>query len=115
MEQSAKKDRDSKHAYWRHHIDSWQESGQSQQRYCRNQGIALSTFGYWRRKLTTRNVEKPRFYPLVISTDTPVTETSRAQSSGLRLFLGDNRFTIEIDERFSPSTLSEVVTTLDQL
>jgi hypothetical protein len=115
MEKRAEKETGSKRAYWQDHIDSWQQSGQSQQRYCQRQGIALATFGYWRRKLKTPRTDKPRFFPLVVSGRPFVDNAVRTNCTPLRLVLGDHRFTIEIDEHFSPAVLREVITTLEQL
>lgn len=115
MVQRAKESQGSKQAFWQQHIDAWRQSGQSQQRYCQTQGIALATFGYWRRKLKTNRAEKPRFYPLVLSDQSFTNGKVPANSSTLRVVLGDNRFIIEVDERFSPAVLRDVVTTLEQL
>ena len=115
MEKRAESETGSKRAYWQNHIDGWQQSGQSQQRYCRQQGIALATFGYWRHKLKTPQAEKPRFFPLVVSGRPFGDNAAHASRTPLRLVLGDHRFTIEIDEHFSPAVLREVITTLEQL
>ena len=32
------------------HIESWQKSGVTQYRYCKNEGLSRSTFGYWHKK-----------------------------------------------------------------
>ncbi len=36
---------------WQAHIRQWKESGLSQQRYCEERGLALSTFQWWRSRL----------------------------------------------------------------
>ena len=115
MERKADQKNGTKQSFWQNHIDGWQQSGQSQQRYCRQQGIALATFGYWRRKLKTPQTEKPRFFPLVVSGRPFVDNVVHTSRTPLRLVLSDHRFTIEIDEHFSPAVLREVVTTLEQL
>lgn len=97
---------------WQQHIDEWQRSGLSQQDYCRIHGIALATFGYWRRKLKRNESAKPRFYPLVVSTEKDA-EIISHENSGLRVLLG--RFAIEIGDQFSPAVLQRLVTTLEQL
>jgi len=115
MEQSTTKHRGSKQTVWEQHIDAWHQSGQSQQRYCQTHGLALATFGYWRRKLKKGSAEKPRFYPLVLSGQSLMNGAAQANNTSVRVVLGDNRFTIEIDEHFSPAVLRDVVTTLEQL
>jgi hypothetical protein len=58
-----------KEKFWQEHIDGWRSSGLSQQAYCRNNHLAMSTFGYWRRKLKVQmdKSDKPRFYPLALA------------------------------------------------
>jgi hypothetical protein len=115
MEQRAETKYGSKHSYWQQHIDTWRQSGQSQQRYCQTHGLALATFGYWRRKLKKGSTEKPRFYPLVLSGQSLLRGTAQTNTASVRVVLGNNRFTVEIDEHFSPAVLRDVVTTLEQL
>jgi len=114
MEHGVDNELDRKRTNWQQHIDEWQRSGLSQQDYCRNYGIALATFGYWRRKLKTDESERPRFYPLVVSTEADAKRAS-PDHPGLRLVLGDHRFAIEIGDQFSPAVLQRLVTTLEQL
>lgn len=78
-------------------------------------GIALATFGYWRHKLKKNDSAKPRFYPLVVSSGAQDARTSCHDKPGLRLMLGDGRFSIEIDDHFCPALLQKLVTTLEQL
>ncbi len=115
MGQRAGESQGSRQRFWQQHIDAWCQSGESQRCYCQTQGIALATFGYWRRKLKNESTEKPRFYPLVLSGHSLKSGTAHPNNSSLRVILGDNRFVIEIDERFSPAVLRDVVTTLEQL
>ena len=116
MEERAVKNHGTKQLIWQNHIEAWRRSGQSQQDYCQIHGLALATFGYWRRKLKEVRPEKPRFYPLVVTgqSSLPI-GTGYHERVGLRVVLGDNRFTIEIDDHFSPTVLREVVTILEQL
>lgn len=37
--------------YWREHMKGWQASGMSQRGYCQREGLALSSFDHWRRRL----------------------------------------------------------------
>ena len=107
MDKTTKKD------FWQNHIKKWSESGLSQIDYCTHCKIPLSNFGYWKRKLQKADNCKPIFYPLTVSPkesgDKEKTET------GLILLLKDGRFKIEIQNDFSSSSLSKIVTTLEQL
>jgi hypothetical protein len=115
MEHVLEPEHDRKRSYWLQHIEKWQRSGQRQRDYCRMNGIALATFGYWRRKLKKNDSARPRFYPLVVSSGTLDTRSSRHDKPGLRLMLEDGRFSIEIDDHFSPSLLQKLINTLEQL
>ena len=37
--------------YWQARIEDWRQSGLSQAEYTRQQDLAISQFGYWKRKL----------------------------------------------------------------
>ena len=41
----------SRQAHWQGHMERWQQSGQSQKAYCREQDLSYFRFQYWRRKL----------------------------------------------------------------
>ncbi len=38
-------------AFWGEMITTWKASGIGARRFCRDQGLAVSTFGLWRKKL----------------------------------------------------------------
>lgn len=40
-----------KSAFWKPHVEGWRDSGLSQAAYCRQRGLDLRRFGYWRRTL----------------------------------------------------------------
>lgn len=40
-----------KRQYWKSHILKWQDSGQTQIEYCRENELNERVFGYWKRKL----------------------------------------------------------------
>jgi len=110
MEQTISKSHDHKSEFWKHHIDQCQQSGMSQRRYCQANNLALSTLGYWKRKLG-REPETPiHFYPLVLPADSVVPD-----HAGLILQVKERRFTIEVGKNFSSSTLQKLITTLEQL
>jgi hypothetical protein len=106
--------RSAKEHFWQEHIAGWKASGLGQQVYCHNNHLAVSTFGYWLRKLKLPvcRSDKPRFYPLAV---TIPHQACRQGENTLRLVLAENRFTIEISEEFSPSTLQRLILALEQL
>jgi hypothetical protein len=46
-----------KRTEWESHISAWQSGGLSQRVYCDGHGLSLSSFGYWRRKLSDEAVK----------------------------------------------------------
>lgn len=110
MDTDFKKSRDQKSKHWQHHIDQCHQTGLSQRHYCQANNIALSTFGYWKRKISKKPEEKIQFYPLVLTNNANLSD-----HSGLTLHLQKKRFRIEIAEGFSASALNRLITTLEQL
>ncbi|MBI5752385.1 MAG: hypothetical protein HZA59_09615 [Hydrogenophilales bacterium] len=45
-------------SYWQQHFTRWESSGLSRRAYCAREGLALSTFDYWRRQ-TRANADQP--------------------------------------------------------
>ena len=100
-------------AYWQDHIDTCDKSELNQVDYCAKHNIALSTFGYWKRKLRKTDSNSQIFYPLTIpSGRSKIPDTGNA---GIILTLGGGRFSIEVEKEFSTTALSQVITTLEQL
>ena len=75
----------SRRAYWQGHIERWQQSGQSQQAYCREHDLSYSRFHYWRHKLRQdeqRDVQRTRPTGFV-----PVKQTGNGLPPGLSVVL----------------------------
>nr|WP_158447296.1 hypothetical protein [Paraburkholderia sp. BL8N3] len=53
-------------AFWRETVAAWTMSGVGTRRFCREQGLAVSTFGLWRKKFTG---ETPSASPLAVTAD----------------------------------------------
>ncbi len=45
---------------WENHISLWRQSGKSQRVYCRENGLAYSSLGYWSRKMSRREPAKAK-------------------------------------------------------
>ncbi len=110
MNPQSKSSQESKSDYWQQHIKTCKRSGLSQKQYCRSRSLALSTFGYWKRRLNNPHPKTPRFFPLTIPA--PPLNPSDA---GLMLLVGSKQFKIEIKEGFFPITLKKLIATLEQL
>ena len=56
-----------KREFWKKHIKAQRESGLSQAKYCRERGLALSSFGNWSLRISREQrsgVEPGRFVPV---------------------------------------------------
>ena len=104
---------DQKKEFWKNHIEECEKGGLSQVEYCQAHKIPLSTFGYWKRKLNQGVKTKPVFYPIAIAPDH--SRNDNEHTTGLILHLQNRRFSLEIENGFSASTLSRVVSTLEKL
>ena len=51
--------KDEKAAYWRHQVDGFQASGLSVKNYCAQEGIAVATLHYWRKRFAETVKPKP--------------------------------------------------------
>lgn len=45
-------------AQWYKHIDNWRVSKESQIKYCKTQGLRVSSFGYWRQVYLSEKKDK---------------------------------------------------------
>jgi len=59
-------------AFWRRAIQRWEKSGQSQRAFCDLEGLALSTFCLWRRRLAAADAANTE-----PETEPPATELER--------------------------------------
>lgn len=102
-----------KEQYWRYHVDSWRESGRSQKAYCSSHGLALATFGYWKRKIDQPVCDKPSFYPLTLKSNQTGCSEPKADSG--KLILHIRNYKLEIREGFASDHLIKVINALEQL
>ncbi|NYH13803.1 IS66 family insertion sequence element accessory protein TnpA [Paraburkholderia bryophila] len=54
-------------AFWREMVMAWTTSGLGLRRFCREQGLAVSTFGLWRKKLSGE--ASGEAHPLAVTPD----------------------------------------------
>lgn len=113
---------DAKERFWRKHLDTQQRSGQSIAGYCREQGLAPSSFGHWRRKLrrsssTGTSPEAVTIVPVPLPAPVPEESGTPFSTQGyvpLRLTVA-GRFQIDVAGDFSGPVLKKLVTTLERL
>ncbi len=105
----------SKEEFWRRHVEDSKLNPLPQKQYCQEHGLALSTFGYWKRRLGASKKDKPQFYPLTIQPVTPSPKEFQPTQSGMSLHLCKDKFRIELAENFSTRSLKKLIVTLEQL
>ncbi len=112
MENKTNERQKAKYVFWQKHIRTCRNSKLTQKEYCLKNGLAIQTFGYWKRKIRSKgsNSEKTRFFPLAVNPCESVNN-----SVNLSLILGEGRFQIEVGENFSEPTLKKLILTLEQL
>ena len=88
-----------KRDFWQQQILDWQGSKLSQVEYCRQHNLSRTRFSYWCRRFRSGPVQ----VAMIQFPD---------QVSGLRLIV-NNRYQVEIDERFSSSTLQHLLQVLE--
>ena len=93
-----------RHAHWRSIIKDQSTSGKSIAAYCREAHIHTSLFYSWRRRLNEQAPDRGAFVELK-----PV----RPGASGICLRL-EERFVLEVDQGFDPSTLRAIVAALSR-
>lgn len=111
MAENFKSSVSSKEEFWSNHIQSCSQSSLSQERYCKEHGLALSTFGYWKRQLAKSRDREQRFFPLMLQ-GPPAAKKAR-QASGVSLYLKDDKYRIEISEEFSSTCLKQLISVLE--
>lgn len=86
---------DSKHTFWESHVEAWQTGGQTQRAYCREHGLSLASFGYWRRKLRADTVVPAKGM-------IPIVAPSAGANVALEIALS-NRLTIRVPLSAEPT------------
>lgn len=92
-------------AFWRQHVEGWQRSGLSQQEYCQEHGLVLSTLQTWRRRLKSNSAEVQ-----IVQ----VGQAFRPAAAPLALLVGrGGRYRLEISHGVHPATLATVLEVLE--
>ena len=76
---------------WMAQVQQWRESGLGKTRYCRENGLALSTFQYWISKSQPSSDSESASIPALVAL--PFTFASKAPSIGLMV---SNRYAMDI-------------------
>jgi len=103
--------REEKRRYWEVRVREWEESGLRQAEYCRQNGLKIRNFGYWKRRLSETATDVS-FASLQVQPN--IFQTACPSAALLKVVLGRGQ-KIEVDEGFDPVTLKRLITTLDSL
>ena len=95
-------------ARWMAHVRQWRESGLGKTRYCRENGLALSTFQYWITKSRSSSGGESTSIPALVAL--PLTFASKAPPIGL---LVGKRYALDIPADFDEATLTKLLTVLE--
>ena len=104
---------DEREQFWRSHMELWAPSGLSQAEYCRQNGLNIARFRYWKRRFSmTKLPVKFIQVPTGPIHSTRLLQNTEAPS--LRITMG-SEFSIEVSDNFSPETLEKVLLTLKRI
>ena len=104
---------EAKRRFWRQHIDKWKRSGLKQLAYCRQHGLKLHCFIYWRKKYrptTPAPVSLVEVQLPPLATETITTGGRRA----LRLVVSGSHC-VEVERDFDPVALRQLLHVLERL
>ena len=94
-----------KRTYWKHHIDSWQETGLSQSEYCRRHNLKHHQLVYWKKRFLQTETGVS-FVPLKLEDllDIP----AQPDRASLCLVI-NNQFKVEIRAGFDAQLLRQLI------
>ena len=95
-------------ARWMAHVQQWRESGLAKSRYCRENGLALSTFQYWITKSRPSSGGESAAISALVAL--PFTLALKAPSIGLMV---SNRYAMDIPADFDEATLARLLSVLE--
>ena len=110
MEQMSRAEQlEQKRAYWKQHIDSWQQTGLTQAEYCRRHNLKHHQLVYWKKRFLKTETDVT-FVPLKFK-DLLDIPSSGPEHASLTLVI-DNQFKIEIRAGFDPQLLRQLIFSL---
>ena len=97
-----------KRAYWKQHIDSWQETGLTQSEYCRQHNLKHHQLVYWKKRFLKTETDVS-FVPLKLE---DLLDISCRQDQAPLTLVVNNQFKIEINAAFDAQLLRQVILAL---
>ena len=99
--------------FWHAHITAQKRSGLSRAEYCRQNKLSYHAATYWNRKLSEPVKTQKTTLVTVTFTSGIKINSGPATGSVLKVIL-PNKIAIEVDDSFSPTTLTKLLTTLER-
>jgi hypothetical protein len=93
-------------SFWQEHFTQWRASGMSQVAYCRQQGLRLAQFGYWKKRLLTAQA------PATMPAATGFIAVHMASAGATLTVVLNDPLRVEVQPGFDPVTLRAVIQAL---
>ena len=97
---------------WQAHITAQKESGLSRAAYCRQYQLSYHALTYWNRRLSKPVSQETTLVPVTFASSININSTPTARSV-LKVIL-PNKIAVEVDDGFSPTTLTRLLATLEK-
>ncbi len=97
---------------WQAHITAQKQSGLSRAEYCRQHQLSYHAATYWYRRLSKLTNQETTLVPVTFASSIKIHSASTARSV-LKVIL-PNKIAVEVDDGFSPTTLTKLLVTLER-
>ena len=97
---------------WQAHVTAQKESGLSRAEYCRQHQLSYHAATYWTRRLSKPASKETTLVPVTFASSIKI-NSAPATRSVLRVIL-PNKIAVEVDDSFSPTTLTKLLATLER-
>ena len=98
--------------HWQAHIKAQKQSGLSRAEYCRQHHLSYHAATYWNRRLSKSTTQETTLVPVTFTSRIKINSAPAARSV-LKVIL-PNKIAIEVDDGFSPTTLTKLLVTLER-
>ena len=110
MDKERQEERIDRRKYWSERVRQWSNSGLTQKEYCEREGLSVERLGTWKRRLDREAKARGE----IVAVPSDIVSSVLFAARGLGLVVNE-RYRLEIPDRFSPSTLESVLQVLNRL
>lgn len=96
--------------FWKKQINSWEQSGLSQSKFCRLQKLRTTTFSGWKHRLS-KKVDSLELVPISF----PLPKVTGEKNKNTGLFLTFGNFKLEIGREFDRATFIDILRCLESI